>query len=72
MMTEQKSTGQDIRHMDEIYGIYDPWLWASMDRSEFTVTLPSGLAYRIYIPLDAAVEIETAGYDIKLTGQLAG
>ncbi len=53
------------KQLARIYDIYDPWIAATADREHCVVTL-NGRPVDLYIPLGAAVEIEEAGYDIKV------
>lgn len=63
-MSKQSS---DIRDMNRLYDLYDPWIGASIERIGFHVTLKSGRTVDLFIPLGAAVEIEEAGFPIICT-----
>ena len=60
------------RELKKIYNITDPWISASTDRSEFTITHTDGTTTTHLIPLGADVEVEEAGFNIVLTGRLDG
>lgn len=61
---------EDVRELERIYDIYDPFIAESTEREPFIVTLRSGVRVQLAIPLKAAVKIEEAGHDI-VAGTLA-
>ena len=50
--------------VNRAYDIYDPWLATTVDREAWVLTLKTGKQVQLVLPLDAAVELETAGFAI--------
>lgn len=55
---------------EDLVAIYFPYLYISDSRIACVGTLPDGTEWNARMPLEAAVEIELAGYDIRVVGNL--
>jgi hypothetical protein len=59
-----KIEAQEMKELGRAYDIYDPWLATTVDREAWVLTLKTGKQVQLVLPLDAAVELETAGFAI--------
>ena len=61
------ATATDRKEMKELgaaYDMYMPWIAVSVEREAWILTLSTGRAVQVHMPLGAAVELEAAGFAI--------
>lgn len=54
----------EMRELGKAYDIYDPFIALSIEREAWILTLSTGKAVQVHLPLAAAVELELAGFKI--------
>jgi hypothetical protein len=67
---DRKLTPREDRQLDAIVEIYFPWFRQHPGRVAVEGTLIDGATWNARIPFPAALQIEEAGYDIRVVGNL--